>query len=254
MNLLTIADGFGDSNTMPPWYPDFFKWPEIIKFMTKGVELTNLSRYGAGNEYILQRLRYHLVDQQVVLVQWASPRRLDLVLDHCNDFWQKNIAKDPVYANNVVELNNQQWWLSSGTTDLSVKEYHTKFISLAQHESRSQMFVEHATLLLSQKKIYFRFLLTPNSDYLRQSIKDTANWCWHEPFKGMDSFRKVSKFADLDFGITQPISLVQFDFVKTYIMPGLNLPWRNSKEIDAVENMLYRKYQQAKQNKPHDKI
>ena len=64
MKLLTLADGFGDSGTAPVWYCDFFKWPEIIKLMTHELDVVNLSRYGAGNEYIVQCLRndiYHLM-------------------------------------------------------------------------------------------------------------------------------------------------------------------------------------------------
>jgi hypothetical protein len=45
---------------------------------------------------------------------------------------------------------------------------------------------------------------------------------------------------------------VQFDFVRQFIQPKFDLPWRNEKEIQAVEAMLYRKYQEAIKNKPHD--
>ena len=253
MKLLTVADGFGDSTAVPEWDPDFFKWPEIIKFMTKGLELTNLSRYGAGNEYILQCLRQHLTNKDTVLLQWAMPNRLDLVLSHQSNFWTEQIASDNLYNNNIVTLGTDQYWISSGSKTLGVQEYHQKFISMRQHQLRSQMFVEHAKLLLSQSDVDYRFLLTWDSEYLRESVTDTANWCWHKEFMGMHSFRTTSKFAELDFGITQPISLVQFDFIKQFIMPSIDLHWRNSREIDAVENMLHRKYKQATTNKNNDK-
>ena len=60
INLLTLADGFGDSIACPSWYPEYTKWPEIIKLMTKGVNLINLSRYGAGNEYITHCLKENI--------------------------------------------------------------------------------------------------------------------------------------------------------------------------------------------------
>jgi hypothetical protein len=250
MKLLTIADGFGDTVHSPSWYPDFYKWPKIIWFMTKGVNITDLSRYGAGNEYILQCLRHNWPNQQRVLIQWAIPARLDLMLNDFDDFWHKEIAADPVYANNTVTLGPQRWWLSSGSTNRHVKEYHTRYVSLQQHQFRSQMFVEHATLLLKHNLIDYKFFLTWDSDYLAPVVSDVGNWCWHQEFKGMHSFRKVSKFADLDFGFTQPISPIQFDFIKTYIMPAFDLPWRSATELDAVENMLLRKYKHAKTLRP----
>ena len=82
---------------------------------------------------------------------------------------------------------------------------------------------------------------------------DTSDsfWYCHTPQCGMDSFRNISKFADLDakFNLTQPVSLVQFDFVTQFIVPNFNFPWRSKKEIDAVENMLFRKSKQALENK-----
>lgn len=249
MKLLTLADGFGDSVAVPTWYPGFLKWPEIMQLMLRSVSINNLSRYGAGNEYILQCLRKNINNSDVVLIQWAIPNRLDLVLNHKDNFWTKEIANDNVYCDNVVSLDQDHYWLSSGSKLPSVLEYHQKFIGLRQHQIRSQTFIEHATLLLEKYKIPYKFLLTWDSDYLRNSVEDLTNWAWHAPFKGMHSFRIVSKYADLDFNLRQPISLVQFDFIKQFIMPTLDLPWRSDKELNAVENMLYRKYNEAVKNK-----
>ena len=57
MKLLTLADGYGDSIAVPAWYTKYWKWPEIIKLMTRHLELVNLSRYGAGNEFIVNQLK-----------------------------------------------------------------------------------------------------------------------------------------------------------------------------------------------------
>ena len=82
MRLLTLSDGFGDTVHSPTWYRQFYKWPDIIKLMCKNIELVNLSRYGAGNEYIINALKQNYVSADFVIVQWALPARLDLVLDH----------------------------------------------------------------------------------------------------------------------------------------------------------------------------
>ena len=110
---------------------------------------------------------------------------------------------------------------------------------------RSQIFVEYAKMLLEQRNIDYRFMLVDDSKYLNIA----ANWLCHEPFKGMSDFNSKSKYSNLDLGIVQPTPLVAFDFIKQYIMPDINLPWRDNRNIDAVENMLYRHYQEAIKNR-----
>jgi hypothetical protein len=68
----------------------------------------------------------------------------------------------------------------------------------------------------------------------------------------MCEFRHQSKYAELDLGLDQPIPLVQFDFVRQFIQPYFDLPWRNEQDIQGVEKMLHRKYQESVKNKPYD--
>ena len=246
MNLLTLSDGFGDSVAVPEWYPKYWKWPEIIQLMTKGVNLINRSRYGAGNEFMVNELKQHIDTADVVLIQWAQPHRLDLVLAHTNPvFWQNIIASDPIYSNNVADCGSDKFWISSASKTVAVVDYHQQYITTRQHQLRSQIYVEYAKLLLEQHKVDYRFMLVDNSEYLGID----ADWICHEPFKGMNDFKSKSKYRDLELEIVQPIPLVAFDFIKQYIMPDINLPWRDNKDIDAVENMLYRHYQEAIKNR-----
>jgi hypothetical protein len=245
VRLLTLSDGYGDSVAVPAWYPKYWKWPEIIKLMTKGVSLNNCSKYGAGNEFIVNQLKNNIESADIVIVQWAQPNRLDLILDHSDSkFWNDVIASDQVYCNNIVECGNNKFWISSASQTDAVQKYHQQYISVKQHQLRSQMFVEYAKLLLEQRNIDYRFMLVDDSEY----IGITANWICHKPFKGMSGFK--SKYSNLDLGIVQPTPLVAFDFIKQYIMPNIDLHWRSNREIDAVENMLYQHYQEAVKNKP----
>ena len=247
MRLLTLSDGYGDSVAVPAWYPKYWKWPEIIKLMTKGVSLNNCSRYGAGNEFIVNQLKNNIESADMVIVQWAQPNRLDLILDHSDpNFWNNVIASDQVYCNNIVDCGNNKFWISSASQTDAVQKYHQQYISVKQHQLRSQIFVEYAKLLLEQRNIDYQFMLVDDSDYLGID----ANWICHEPFKGMSDFKHKSKYSNLDLGIVQPTPLVAFDFVKQYIMPKVALQWRTDREIDAVENMLYQHYQEAIKNKP----
>jgi hypothetical protein len=246
MKLLTLSDGYGDSMAVPNWYTKYWKWPKIMQLMTKGVDLNNRSKYGAGNEFIVNELKQHISTANMVIIQWAQPQRLDLVLAH-NDpiFWQNVIASDPIYSNNVLDCGGDKFWISSGSKTDAVREYHQRYINLKQHQLRSQIYIEYAKLLLEQYKIDYRFMLVADSNY----INIDANWICHEPFKGMNDFRYKSKYCNLELGITQPTPLVAFDFIKQYVMPNINLQWRNNREIDAVENMLYRHYQEAVKNR-----
>jgi hypothetical protein len=181
----------------------------------------------------------------------VRPDRLDLILSHDSEyanFWSKKIASDPIYNNNVVSFGNDFVWLSSNSIVPEVHEYHTKFIGLRQHQLRSRFYIDYATLLL--KDIPHGFMLTETSNYLSKITCDQSNWFWNQPFQGMCEFRYDSKYAELELGITQPLPLVQFDFIRRFIQPKFNLPWRSEREIRAVENMLYRKYQEALKNRP----
>ena len=251
IRLLTIADGFGDSWAVPAWYPDYIKWPEIIRLMTRGVDLCNLSRYGAGNEYIVQCLRNNLKEKDAVLIQWAMPNRLDLVLSHnaeYTEFWNQQINNDLVYNNNVVQLGDARMWITSASTSSGVQEYHKKFINYQQHQIRSQLYVDYATLLLEHTQ--HGFLLTKTSNYLNEVVNNNSNWFWHDRLQGMCEFRHQSKYADLELGLVQPTPLVHFDFIRQFIQPKFDLPWRNEREIQAVETMLHRKYKESIKNRP----
>ena len=253
IKLLTVADGFGDERAHPRWYPSYLKWPAIVQLMTKGVELTNLSRYGAGNEYIANCIKCFSATHDIIIAQWALPNRLDLVLAHDSDyqkFWSDTIKQDLVYHNNVVDLNDTKCWITSGSITAPVQEYHKKYITIKQHQMRSQILIDYAKLLLEYQCKSYKFLLTDDSEYLDTSITGKDCWAWHSIQKGMHDFRYQSKFAHLDLGIVQPIPLIAFDFIKQFIMPALELPWRNATELTDIESMLYQKYQEAIKNKP----
>lgn len=251
MKILTIADGFGDSMACPQWYPQYHKWPAILALMTKGTEIIDLCRYGAGNEYMVTCLRENHHRADVVFLQWAIPNRLDLMLAHNPEIsqqWRHQIDSDPVYNKNIQTTGDNQWWITSASTAPWVRDYHDRFVCKKQHQHRSRIWVEYAHNLLNSKT--HGFLLTSDSPYLAGVSVDPATWIWHKPWHGMHDWRYHSQYRDLDLGVTQPIPLIHFDFIKTFIMPRFDLPWRKTREIDAVESMLLRKYNECKDFKP----
>ena len=254
IKLLTIADGFGDSGATPPWYRNFTKWPELIQRMTKNVKLTNLSRYGAGNEYMVECLRANIDSADIVLFQWTHPYRLDLLLGHGDEaqaFWEGEIKKDAVYNNNVLSINNDRYWISSASKNQYIQDYHNRYISRLQHQRRTELQIEYAAMLLEKKNKAFKFLLTYPLPFLRSMDIDKDNWIWHEEYKSMEDFRSVSKYAHLDLkSYVQPIPLIQFDFIRQHIMPRLDLEWNSAKELDDLETFLYNSHTEAMKNQP----
>ena len=248
MNLLTISDGYGDSDAVPKWYPKYWKWPKIIELMTKGVVVNNCSRYGAGNEFIVNQLKQNIISADAAIVQWAQPNRLDLVINQTNAvYWNAIVDSDPVYNNNIVDCGDDKFWISSASTVDAVQKYHQQ-ISRKQHQLRSQIFVEYAKLLIKHYQIDYRFMSVVNFKYLNVE----ANWICHEPFEGMDDFKKKSKYAELDLNITQPLPMVALDFIKQHVIPNFELSWRSNKEINALENVLYKHYLESIKNCPND--
>lgn len=251
MKILCLADGFGDSQAYPVWYPDYFKWPRILGLMLKHVEILDFCRYGAGNEYLLWNLRQHHQHADVVLVQWAMPNRLDLLLHHTPEvrqIWQQKILQDPIYNDNIITVQDHQWWLSSASGVDWITQYHSNIMCLQQQQIRSMMFVEHAHSMLKGKS--HGFMLTNDSDYLKNVDVTADTWIWHRPWHGMDSWRHHSEYNYLDLGLDQPIPLIHFDFIKKFIMPRFDLPWRRQRDIDAVESMLLRKFHNSIPSKP----
>lgn len=251
IKLLTISDGFGDSKAVPSWYQNCLRWPELIGLMTNGVDVLNYSRYGAGNEYIIEVLKHHHQNADAVLVQWAGPQRLDLLLDHKDgyqDYWEKQIATDSKYSNNMIQINDDRYWLSSSSDLPDVIEYHNKYITLKQQKNRSRTYIEYASLLLKDK--LHGFMLTFSSEYIKDSINDQSRWFWHEPFKGMSNFRSLEKYKRFSMGLLQPTPLIAYDFIIQYIKPNFDIPWKDDKELANIKEMLYNQFLDAEEKQP----
>lgn len=222
--------------------------------MAENINVVDLSRYGAGNEFIansvLNCVEQHTPD--LVLVQWTMPRRLDLLLSHSDEtakIWKDTIDSDPVYCQNVLGVGGQCWWLSSSSQCQSVRHYHDHYISVEQHQNRSRQLIDYVRLWFNEREIDYKFMLSVSADYLKDRITKSV-WSWHQPWQGLHEFRNHSDYAELDFGLTQPISLVQFDFIKKYLMPTVNLDWHDNNKLTKVENLLYKQYQTAKTKRP----
>ena len=78
--ILCIGDGFGKGHIWP-------MWPQLLAELVNGVEIDNYSEVGAGNEFISNRVidACEKKKYDIVLVQWATSKRLDIINNQDND-------------------------------------------------------------------------------------------------------------------------------------------------------------------------
>jgi hypothetical protein len=209
--LLTISDGNGVDN-------DFKKWPTLLQLMTSdSLQIKNKSVIGASNELILMQVAESIETENIdcAIIQWTIPARIDLVAD---EFWQEQAKIDPVYHFNIVQSNNQDWWVTSSSNNQYIKEYHNRYIKEWQATQRSQSYMLAASTLLKNKNIPFVFTLAYDFNFDGPMAIAVKNLPWID--QDLSSFRLISTYKDLDSGLAQPHSAVQLEWLDTIVKPN----------------------------------
>jgi hypothetical protein len=221
--LLTISDGNGVDN-------DFKKWPTLLQLMTlNSLQVKNKSVIGASNELILMQVAESIETENIncAIIQWTISTRIDLVAD---EFWQEQAEIDPVYHFNIVQSNNQDWWVTSSSNNQYIKEYHNRYIKEWQATQRSQSYMLAAAALLKNKNIPFVFTLAYDFKFDGPMAVAVKNLPWVE--QDLSSFRLISKYKDLDSGLAQPHSAIQLEWLDTVVKPNCDF-------IDYDPNRYY---------------
>lgn len=213
-NLLVISDGNGIDT-------HFKKWPTFLKMLlSKTHHVINQSVVGASNEMIFMQLADAVRNQKIdqAIIQWTIPQRIDVIADA---FWVEQAKTDPVYQNNLVESNNQLWWVSSDSNNELVKNYHHTYIKHWQAKQRSQSYILAAAELCKLNHIQFTFSLCYKFEFIQplDSALQTYPWAWHEPNHGISEFRNHSQYAVYDTGLPQPCSLIQLEWLDQVLKP-----------------------------------
>jgi hypothetical protein len=209
--LLAISDGNGVDN-------DFKKWPTLLQLMTlDSLQVKNKSVIGASNELILMQVAESIEAENIdcAIIQWTIPTRIDLVAD---EFWKEQASIDPVYHFNIVQSNNQDWWVTSSSNNQYIKEYHNRYIKEWQATQRSQSYMLAASTLLKNKNIPFVFTLAYDFNFDGPMAIAVKNLPWID--QDLSSFRLISTYKDLDSGLAQPHSAVQLEWLDTIVKPN----------------------------------
>lgn len=214
--LLTISDGNGVDHT------DFKKWPFYLKLLlSKTHTVINPSVIGASNEFMFMQLSEAVNNHDIdyAIIQWSIPNRIDVVAD---DFWINQAQQDQLYHFNIVESNNQTWWVTSGSQNNYIQEYHTTYIKYWQSVQRTQSYIMAAAELLKFKKIDFKFSLCYNYEFQNpnKNILDSYPWLTYDNNRSYSDFRNVSKFSKFDENLSQPHTLINLDWINTVVKPN----------------------------------
>jgi hypothetical protein len=186
-NIFCFGDGSAASHIWP-------EWPVIISALYNDIKNKNFGAIGAGNEFITSAVvEAHKEDPTAFfLIQWAQHNRFDKLLQ--DDLWSEIIKTDPVYYFNTVELNKNQWWISSASTQKDIQHYHKHYIQTKQSELRTANYKYLLLNLLKNQSIFF-------------STED------------MEVYSRQPRFKDVRQKEVQPTPIIHMAYVEEKILP-----------------------------------
>jgi hypothetical protein len=211
-NLLVISDGNGVET-------DFEKWPRLLGILlSQNFNIINRSQIGASNEFILLQLAEALEHNHIdhAIIQWTTAQRLDLLID---DFWHEQRKQDPKYSFNTATSNGQDWWITSGSHNSYIREYHTRYIKPWQADQRTYSTMLSGAKLLESKNIDYKFSLCYDFEF-KGNFDGTLRslpWIWHKPNKGITDFVNVSQYKSYDQGLSNVHPLVALDWINNVL-------------------------------------
>jgi len=238
--ILCIADEFGKGHIWP-------MWPQLLAELVNDVAIDNYSEVGAGNEFISNRVidACEKKTYDIVLVQWAWSRRLDIINNQQNNI-SKHILEDKTYNTKYsnVRINNRAWWLSSNSQTKYIQNYHKNYISVEQQKLRSINQIKLIELYLKQKKIFnFLFFSSYKLDFIdmpESNILDWSVWCCDKQNGGMNEYGKshLPQYAAKE---VQPHPIIHLNFIKEIMLPKLKIVL-DDKKFQSLFSSLEKMY------------
>lgn len=210
--LYTVGDGYAHNHYWP-------MWSQILADILE-CPWTNLSAIGAGNEYIANSVVDALTKDpdptnSIWIIQWSSPKRLDLQINDENQTLVEYIKTDPVYYNNFAQTaQDQTYWVSSASKLDRIVE-HNDFITEAQHITRSRNLQRSVAYALDYYGVDWRYMFTYDAPWARNNLIPDSKYIW----ESQKTFRTKSQYKDLDVGEIQPVSSIHLDFLEQFILP-----------------------------------
>jgi hypothetical protein len=203
---------------------------------TVNTDVVSLGQVGAGNEYIYNSVIEQIQKQKpdLVLVQWATSNRLDLIVD--SEFKQQIIATDMIYKDHIFDLDNS-WWLSSASSTEYVKTYHENYIGTIQHRRRTVNYILALQSILTLMRIPYVFFSTYELDFLDDTLAQSINWENWVDQQGMENYSRQDRFSNIRLDAVQPSPTVHLDYVLEQLKPRLNLTW-NEEHITKLRELF----------------
>jgi hypothetical protein len=220
---------FGDGYAMGHIWPE---WPQLLQAIYPKVEVVNTAGIGAGNEFLLNAALQTPTDG-IFIMQWASPRRLDKLINTAR--WNTIINTDPVYSQNTVKLGDNNWWLSSSSTQSEVAHYHDFYIEETQANLRTYNYMLLLKNYFNNNNIQYYYMFTYSPEYLSLAQKNTltdANWAWHKPWAGMSEYSTQPKYNNIRQTEVQPSPAVHLNWLVECLLHKLPFKLDNTRLIN----------------------
>jgi hypothetical protein len=238
-HLYTAGDGYCYNAVWP-------MWSELLA-LAMDCKWTNLSMIGIGNEAIANLVLDALPTadpDSVWIIQWTNPTRLDLRVDpiRANQALLETINQDPIYYKNFITTAKDRTYWASSESQLDLVNEYRQLIPLQQHRDRTSQLQLAVAYALEQRGVDWTYIFNYPSDWVQDSLLPT-NRVIYQP---LSEFRKISKYAELDVGDTQPVSSIHLDFLEQFIFT------RYPVDLDRVETIKKEilKQDRARKNGP----
>ena len=207
-NIFCFGDGYAHGHIWP-------EWPQILRALLPDYQTSTHTGIGSGNEYLITLLLDlgNKIDGQTVIFQWAQTGRFDKLIEDTD--WLERAKNDPVYHFNFYDSPHGTWWLSSGSQDTKIQEYHNFFVQAEQDALR----------LANQKTLVENYLKQHNCKYLFVSTDAQELFCSTHAFK---EFRGNE---------VQPAPLLHLCYVKEVLLPGMDITV-SPERMDRLETLI----------------
>ena len=233
--LYTVGDGYAYNHYWP-------MWSELLAEIVE-CPWTNLAAIGAGNEYIansvLSALAVNNTSNSLWIVQWSSPKRLDLQITNENQPLLEYIKTDKVYHNNFATTKQDQTYWISSASKLEQVINHNNFITESQHITRSRNLQLAVAYALDQQGVEWRYMFTYDAPWAKNNIIPDSKYVW----ESQQTFRDKSQYRELDVGEIQPVSSIHLDFLEQFVLPHYNF---DPAKLDVVKQQIIQQDQNRK--------
>ena len=236
--IYTFGDGFATGHIWP-------EWPQLLQAIYPDVEVIYTSGIGAGNEFLVNAVlsRATVDPDGIYIVQWAIPNRFDKLISTHN--WDNIINTDPVYSKNIVNVDNNNWWLSSASQQDKILHYHKFYIENSQANLRTYNYMLLLKNYFKNNNIQFYYMSTYNLCHLTEAQKNVlrdANWVWHNFWQGMDEYSCQAQYKEVRQKEVQPSPVVQLSWIIECLLDKLPFTpdkQRVGKLKDLVDNTTW---------------